>query len=396
MLDGMARALWLTAYASWVEGMSKAERKAHGDVPVNLSGINWNNVAPETPEAAENAAQQLAELFESDNNCSLEELQARAAKADDGDDADDVDDELLGHYLAMQAMGEGVSWFDDHEEFEVVFPSFECSFNGEYFDWSGAGRARGISINPADNELALYIDNDGELYSKYKRPIYVRLADAKAGGTYAHAHAVMAFLELAEAGAKKYQKEIGQRRFTYDEKLAYADGEALHFETEWSLGHFRDFATEAETKFNPSTPWGDDPAPPGHKRWRVWIGHAPDNYVVVTAGGYMEAMRKAAPQWKNLHNNEVVELMAKTDGGRMIEALVTVHTGGRLTFHPSPERGVERKSNPAGLTKKGERMYGHVKASYRGSPRAKEIAARTVLARAKEIPGLRRKPRGRA
>jgi hypothetical protein len=51
------------------------------------------------------------------------------------------------------------------------------------------------------------------------------------------------------------------------------------------------------------------------------------------------------------------------------------------------------KRNPAGLTTKGERMYEHVKASYAGSPRAKEIAARTVLARASEgTPGLRKNP----
>lgn len=391
MLDGMASALWQTAYASWVEGMTKAERRAHGDVPVNLSGINWNDIAPETPDAAMNAAQQLAELFETDNGCTLEELQARAARADDGDDADDVDDELLGHYLAMQAMGEGVSWFDDHEEFEVVFPTFECSFNGEYFDWSGASRAQ--RLNPADDELALYIDNDRELYEKFKRPIYVQLADAKAGNSYSHANAVIKLMALADAGAKKYQRDVQPRRFTYEEKLAYADGAAQYFETEWSLGNFREFATEAEAKFNPSTPWGDPPPGAGKKRWRVWIGHAPDNYVVVTAGGYMEAMRLAAVQWKNLHNNEVVELIAKTDGGRAIEALVTINHYGVVTFHPAPERGVERKPNPAGLTKKGERMYQHVKRSYRGDPRAKEIAARTVMSRAQVSPGLRRKPR---
>ena len=42
----------------------------------------------------------------------------------------------------------------------------------------------------------------------------------------------------------------------------------------------------------------------------------------------------------------------------------------------------EFEENPRGLTKKGERMYEHVKAAYAGDPRAKEIAARTVYARA--------------
>ncbi len=51
------------------------------------------------------------------------------------------------------------------------------------------------------------------------------------------------------------------------------------------------------------------------------------------------------------------------------------------------------RKNPAGLTAKGERMYEHVKSSYAGDPRAKEIAARTVLARAGEgTPGLKKNP----
>jgi hypothetical protein len=60
---------------------------------------------------------------------------------------------------------------------------------------------------------------------------------------------------------------------------------------------------------------------------------------------------------------------------------------------------VERVNPAAGLTAKGERMYEHVKASYAGDPgletrsRAKEIAARTVYARAGEgAPGLKKNP----
>ena len=58
-------------------------------------------------------------------------------------------------------------------------------------------------------------------------------------------------------------------------------------------------------------------------------------------------------------------------------------------------RSVHGRSNPAGLTAKGERMYEDIKRGYeeRGEPRAKEIAARTVQARAHEIPGLKKKRR---
>jgi hypothetical protein len=43
--------------------------------------------------------------------------------------------------------------------------------------------------------------------------------------------------------------------------------------------------------------------------------------------------------------------------------------------------GVPNRSNPAGLTAKGERMYQHIKESYGDDPRAAEIASRTVLSR---------------
>jgi hypothetical protein len=50
------------------------------------------------------------------------------------------------------------------------------------------------------------------------------------------------------------------------------------------------------------------------------------------------------------------------------------------------------RRNPAGLTAKGERMYEHVQQGYGRDARAKEIAARTVLARAHDVHGLTIKP----
>ena len=48
--------------------------------------------------------------------------------------------------------------------------------------------------------------------------------------------------------------------------------------------------------------------------------------------------------------------------------------------------------NPPGLSAKGERMYEHVRASYGGDRRGKEIAARTVLARARRQKDLLANP----
>lgn len=53
---------------------------------------------------------------------------------------------------------------------------------------------------------------------------------------------------------------------------------------------------------------------------------------------------------------------------------------------------IPRTANPAGLSARGERMYGHIREGYGDDPRAAEIAARTVIARSREIPGLMRNP----
>lgn len=57
--------------------------------------------------------------------------------------------------------------------------------------------------------------------------------------------------------------------------------------------------------------------------------------------------------------------------------------------NPSRKRRTSRR-NPSSFTPKGERMYRHVARSYGHAPRAKEIAARTVYARSRYTPGLRR------
>lgn len=48
------------------------------------------------------------------------------------------------------------------------------------------------------------------------------------------------------------------------------------------------------------------------------------------------------------------------------------------------------RRNPRTFTSRGERMYEHIKAGYGKDPRAAEIAARTVYARSKDVPGLLR------
>lgn len=99
--------------------------------------------------------------------------------------------------------------------------------------------------------------------------------------------------------------------------------------------------------------------------------------------------------------NRVVEM---ADGGMQIfAASQVIPVAGRVPESPTQlalrakyqaEEQEERRQrrNPAGLTAKGERMYEQIRRGYeeRGEPRAKEIASRTVLARSREIPGLKK------
>lgn len=70
-----------------------------------------------------------------------------AAGADDLD-ADEVSPEYaadFGHYLAMMSLGEGVSWFDDHEMFPIELPSIEVwTHDGEFMETSGIPRSNQV------------------------------------------------------------------------------------------------------------------------------------------------------------------------------------------------------------------------------------------------------------
>lgn len=113
VVEAMARALFVTAWAD-------AEEEAGNTYP----GEELMDVAPKTSAEAKRHAEKLAKQFEQKNGMSLDELLAKAAEADDEEIDSDYAREF-GHYLAMQAMGHGVSWFDDHEKFPLKVPHTE-------------------------------------------------------------------------------------------------------------------------------------------------------------------------------------------------------------------------------------------------------------------------------
>lgn len=111
--EGASRAFWAT---SWATGMEERGESVSGDVMEQ---------APETPLSAWVAAGQLIGALECANNAPIHTLADRASRADGGEGILDIDANLFGHYMAMQALGHGVSWFDDHAKFKIKIPLME-------------------------------------------------------------------------------------------------------------------------------------------------------------------------------------------------------------------------------------------------------------------------------
>jgi hypothetical protein len=102
IIEEMARALFVS---SWADREEEAGR-SHG-------GEELMDIAPPTPKRAVQAAKKLAERMEDGNNVSLDALYILAAMQP-GKHYKKPDPHDFGHYVAMQALGHGVSWWDDH------------------------------------------------------------------------------------------------------------------------------------------------------------------------------------------------------------------------------------------------------------------------------------------
>lgn len=167
--DGMARALWISAYISFVTERMGGEDEWPSPRDANE---DWNDVAPETPPVAIKAAKDLIKLYARAEGTSEDETMSllfeTAAQVDTGVPLEhDVDAEYqytrpvpkkqrgktvgevaydFGYGLAMSALGEGVGWGDDHRErddqgrrFDAPRVRFETSFDGTDLSWSGRG-----------------------------------------------------------------------------------------------------------------------------------------------------------------------------------------------------------------------------------------------------------------
>lgn len=122
IIEAAARALFVQAYASQQEEL---ESEGYESANCAGSGEDWTDVAPATTPDALDAARELIHDLEQRNNASLDTLVSRAINVDGLEDIPDGYYSDFGHYVAMQAVGHGVSWFDDHARFELVIPHTE-------------------------------------------------------------------------------------------------------------------------------------------------------------------------------------------------------------------------------------------------------------------------------
>lgn len=178
---GMSRYLWISAFASWAEEADLIQDVgAVADVR-GTSGIEWDDVAPETPPAAIKAADDLIALFAAGERLTgatpMTELFELAMTVDQGEpfsylnggwglihdlwvgrgkqrkrEAMSIDDVAndFGAMMAAESLGQGVAWSDDHvvtdargTDFDPSVPRFECYYDGQVLEWNGATRDGG-------------------------------------------------------------------------------------------------------------------------------------------------------------------------------------------------------------------------------------------------------------
>lgn len=114
-VTGAARALYVMAWANTMEEY---------DFPL---GGELMDLAPQTPESADELAIKLLDTISGLNSRTILGLWSDSVIADfeAGKGMVAHTQEDFGHYLAMQAMGSGVSWFDHHEQIPIRLPLVE-------------------------------------------------------------------------------------------------------------------------------------------------------------------------------------------------------------------------------------------------------------------------------
>lgn len=112
VVSGAANALWATA---WADEMDELGLSSH------LSGTEITEVMPPIPQEAHVLAEKLIERIETTNAISFDTFVLPGFEEGEVFDGDN-----LGWYLAMESMGHGVAWTDNHaEDHGLKTPYFE-------------------------------------------------------------------------------------------------------------------------------------------------------------------------------------------------------------------------------------------------------------------------------
>jgi hypothetical protein len=120
-IEGIAQALWATAWADWVEELDEDDPRA-----VNLSGCEITQIMPVIPDKVKTEAAILLGRI-------IEKIGSHWFY---GRFREFADDKEVGHYLAMEAMGHGVSLKDNHDIEYPKLPHVENPF-GTFYDMEG-------------------------------------------------------------------------------------------------------------------------------------------------------------------------------------------------------------------------------------------------------------------
>lgn len=97
-------------------------------------------------------------------------------------------------------------------------------------------------------ELQLYIENDYQLTRSQMEPIRTNLANKMANGVYDHKQAPKMWKYLADAGAKKYTKEMPGTTFDVPTRKAVAQNMADEFLDQAKVGDWDDHLNKKNQK----------------------------------------------------------------------------------------------------------------------------------------------------
>jgi len=116
IIESFTRTLFVEAYAAFVDELA-SDGEDTDDMPQAGPGDDWMDAAPVTPDWVTPVALEAVMRIERTWNRHVEQMYDAATKAclstrHKGCTRHTPD--MFGHYLAMQYVGHGVSWGDDH------------------------------------------------------------------------------------------------------------------------------------------------------------------------------------------------------------------------------------------------------------------------------------------